>query len=218
MGVFQADELTDRVVGAPEAPCDHPLQLSQVQGPMGQVWEGVGVHPSNLQVLGWGFRIRSRGSGSPPTSVLSACPQLWTMEPCPCAAAGGLGCSPHPHAPAIKGRVLWVPTRGQQDTKHSRCPRGGRSRGCPHVVSLGMALLPASLETPPPGHFFPLQVPSRCLESRFPPEMLSSSCWPQVRGDGSLPEPPRPAHRRGGGSPARGGAGSPCAGSDTSLR
>lgn len=125
---------------------------------------------------------------------------------------------PPPPAPAIKGRVLWVPTRGQQDTKHSRCPRGGRSRGCPHVVSLGMALLPASLETPPPGHFFPLQVPSRCLESRFPPEMLSSSCWLQMRGDGSLPEPPRPAHRRGGGSPARGGAGSPCAGSDTSLR
>lgn len=52
VGVFQADELTDWVVGAPVAPCDHPLQLSQVQGPVRRVWEGVGVHPSNLQVLG----------------------------------------------------------------------------------------------------------------------------------------------------------------------
>lgn len=54
MGVLQANELTDRVVGAPEAPCDHPFQLSQVQGTMGQIWEGVGVHPSDLQVLGEG--------------------------------------------------------------------------------------------------------------------------------------------------------------------
>lgn len=33
-----------------------------------------------------------------------------------------------------------------------------------------------------------------------------------------LPEPPRPAHRRGGGIPAQGGSGNPGAGSDPSLR
>lgn len=79
MGVLQANELTDRVVGAPKAPCDQPLQLSQVQGAVGQVWEGVGVHSCDLQV--WGRqRIRFRDPKVPPTPVLSAPPQLWAME------------------------------------------------------------------------------------------------------------------------------------------
>lgn len=52
-GCSQANELTDQVVGAPKAPCDQPLQLSQVQGAVGQVWEG-GSAPCNLQV--WGCR------------------------------------------------------------------------------------------------------------------------------------------------------------------
>lgn len=78
VGVLQANELTDRVVGAPKAPCDQPLQLSQVQGAVGQVWEGVGVHPCNLQV--WGAEDKVKGSKGPPTPVLSAPPQLWAME------------------------------------------------------------------------------------------------------------------------------------------
>lgn len=50
MRVLQAHELADWVVGAPKAPGDYPLQLIQVQGAMGQVWEGLGVHTSDLQV------------------------------------------------------------------------------------------------------------------------------------------------------------------------
>ena len=80
MGVLQANELTDRMVGTPKAPCDQPLQLSQVQGAEGQVWEGVGVHPCDLQVYVGGQRIRSRGPTVPPTPDLSAPPQLWAVE------------------------------------------------------------------------------------------------------------------------------------------
>lgn len=57
--VLQAHELTDWVVGAPVAPGKHPLQLSQVQYAVWQVWERVGEHPSELQVG------EERGSGRP---------------------------------------------------------------------------------------------------------------------------------------------------------
>ncbi|XP_030682969.1 uncharacterized protein LOC115838264 [Nomascus leucogenys] len=65
------------------------------------------------------------------------------------------------------------------------------------------------------------EVSAWCLGSGFAPEQpaLAGGCpGPQVSNACALPEPPHPAHRRGGGTPAQGGAGSPGAGSDTSLR
>lgn len=137
VGVLQANELTDRVVGAPQAPCDHPLQLSQVQGAAGQVWEGVGVHPRDLQVLGKeGGKIRSRGAASPPTSVPRLLPSSGPSS-LPLCCGRGLGhpskkgrnqglCSPEPER-----RVLRVPTRGQQSAENGPYPIGrGRGGGC----------------------------------------------------------------------------------------
>lgn len=132
MGVLQANELTDRVVGAPEAPCDHPLQLSQVQGAVGQVWEGVGVHPSDLQVLGVeGWRsgpgaqrhllsLSHRLLSSSGPSSLPLVLRTWARTPQqegeePRAVFSQDGSFP------TERRVLRMPTRGQQSTKHSRC-------------------------------------------------------------------------------------------------
>lgn len=56
------------MVGAPKAPCDQPLQVSQVQGAVGQVWEGVGVHPCDLQVWGGGSEDKVQVQGSNSTS------------------------------------------------------------------------------------------------------------------------------------------------------
>lgn len=60
-------------VGAPKAPCDHPLQLGQVHGAMGQVWEGVGMHARHLQSCVWGSWCGGSGPGALLTSVLSVC-------------------------------------------------------------------------------------------------------------------------------------------------
>lgn len=52
-------------------------------GSVGQVLERAGVHARHLQVcLGERGGVRSRGPGTPPTSVLSAPPQLWAVERC----------------------------------------------------------------------------------------------------------------------------------------
>lgn len=90
----------------------------------------------------------------------------------------------------------------------SRAPRSagvraaGLNRGCPRVVNLGMVLL-FSLERPLS------KVPTQSLGNVFPPEILSTLRWPRGRGRGFSPKLPRPAHRRGGGTPAPGGAGNP---------
>lgn len=47
--VLQTHKLTDWMVGVPETPRECPLQLVQVQGAMGHVWEGLGMHPGDLQ-------------------------------------------------------------------------------------------------------------------------------------------------------------------------
>lgn len=47
--ILQAHELADWMVGTPKAPSECSLQLIQVQGAMGHVWEGLGVHPGNLK-------------------------------------------------------------------------------------------------------------------------------------------------------------------------
>lgn len=47
--ILQAHELAHWMVGAPEAPSECSLQLIQVQGAMGHVWEGLGVHPGDLR-------------------------------------------------------------------------------------------------------------------------------------------------------------------------
>lgn len=80
--VLQAHKLTDWMVGVPETPSECPFQLVQVQGAMGHVREGLGMHPGDLQAgegtgsYGWSGTSRQEvssavGATSGPQSLCS---------------------------------------------------------------------------------------------------------------------------------------------------
>lgn len=81
VSVLQANELAGRVVGAPKAPCDHPLQLVCVHGAVGEVREEVGVHSRDLQVCGVEEQVQGACSTSYLCPVCSSPALPWRLPP-----------------------------------------------------------------------------------------------------------------------------------------